>query len=480
MSLSIIENQRLKDKCQIFTPPDIVEKMLNLANYKDNLFGKKVLENSCGNGEILSQIVERYIKSCTKQHLSSKLIQEGLERDIVAYEIDKNLILECIEKLNQITEKYRISQINWNIRCEDFLKSEKLEKFDFVIGNPPYIAYSDLPSDVQKYVKNNFETCKKGKFDYSYAFIERSYQWLSSDGVLVYIIPSNIFKNVFALELRTLIKSDIEVIVDFPTDSVFKKVLVSPAIIKIVKAKKTEILHYMVGDSIRLLEKNSLGEKWIFNSDGTVNGIRLGDYFKTASSVATLLNEAFVVRNGIIEDEYYKVDHFKIEMKLLKKAASPKNKKYKKFEEYIIFPYFYDENGKLQHYSENEIYNKFPCAMKYLESFKDKLKKRKSDKKTLWFEYGRSQALQNVNQKMIMISSVISNCTQAYLLEKEEIPYSGLYIVPTGNISLDFLVPILNSESFKKYINSVGVCVSGTSKRVTPSDIENFVFEINI
>ena len=81
---------------------------------------------------------------------------------------------------------------------------------------------------------------------------------------------------------------------------------------------------------------------------------------------------------------------------------------------------------------------------------------------------------------MIMISSVISNCTQAYLLEKEEIPYSGLYIVPTGNISLEFLISILNSESFKKYINSVGVCVSGTSKRVTPSDIENFVFEINI
>lgn len=82
---------------------------------------------------------------------------------------------------------------------------------------------------------------QKGKFDYSYAFIEKSYHWLSNDGILVYIIPSNIFKNVFASELRTLIKPDIEVIVDFPTDSVFKKVLVSPAIIKIVKAKKLKL-----------------------------------------------------------------------------------------------------------------------------------------------------------------------------------------------------------------------------------------------
>lgn len=480
MSLSIINNQRLKNKCQIFTPTDIITKMLDLANYKDDLFGKKVLENSCGDGEFLSQIVQRYVESCKKNNLSSQSIKEGLERDITAYEIDKDRILECIEKLDAIVERYGVSQVKWNIHCKDFLKSRRTDLFDFIVGNPPYIAYPDLPSDIQKYVKDNYKTCKKGKFDYSYAFIEKSYRWLSNNGIFVYIIPSNIFKNVFASELRTLIKPDIEVIIDFPTDSVFEKVLVSPAIIKIVKGKNTKNLNYMVGESVQLLEKNLLGEKWAFNFDKKFTGIRVGDCFKIASSVATLLNEAFVVKNGIVEDEYYKIGHFKIELKLLRKAASPKNKKYKKFEEYIIFPYFYNENGKLQHYSEEEIYNKFPHAMEYLESYRDKLKKRKADKKALWFEYGRTQALQNLNQQMILISSVISNCTQAYLLEKEEIPYSGLYIVPTGNISLDALVPILNSESFKKYINSVGVCVSGTSKRVTPSDIENFVFEYNI
>lgn len=41
MPFSIIRNQRIKDKCQIFTPADIVTKMLDLANYRDNLFGKK-------------------------------------------------------------------------------------------------------------------------------------------------------------------------------------------------------------------------------------------------------------------------------------------------------------------------------------------------------------------------------------------------------------------------------------------------------
>ncbi len=66
-------------------------------------------------------------------------------------------------------------------------------------------------------MKENFKTCKKGKFDYSYAFIEKSYNLLKSNGKLVYIIPSNIFKNVFARNLRELLKKDIISIIDFPS-----------------------------------------------------------------------------------------------------------------------------------------------------------------------------------------------------------------------------------------------------------------------
>ena len=42
----VIENPQIKAKCQIFTPNDIVEKMLDMAGYNIHLWGKKVLENS--------------------------------------------------------------------------------------------------------------------------------------------------------------------------------------------------------------------------------------------------------------------------------------------------------------------------------------------------------------------------------------------------------------------------------------------------
>ena len=57
-----------------------------------------------------------------------------------------------------------------------------VSQFQFIVGNPPYITYSELAKDEQKYVKENFNTCVKGKFDYCYAFIEKSIKALAQDG----------------------------------------------------------------------------------------------------------------------------------------------------------------------------------------------------------------------------------------------------------------------------------------------------------
>lgn len=473
---SVIENFRIKDKCQIFTPEDQVVKMLDLAGYTKNLYGKKFLENSCGNGEILIQVVTRYISDCKRKRFPKNKIKEGLENDVVAYEIDEQRILECKNRLNRIAEKYKIYNVSWNIRCSDYLASKTDETYDFIVGNPPYIAYPDLPVDVQNFVKENFMSCKKGKFDYSYAFIEKSYSQIKINGSLVYIIPSNIFKNVFAIQLRNIIKNDICSIDDFPNDNIFDKVLVSPAIIKIVKGSNTKKLIYRLETTEKNIDKSSLGDKWFFDDKIKKTGTKIGDHFKVSSSVATLLNEAFIIKDGIINNEFCEIDNNKIEITLLKKAASPKNKKYKKFVEYIIFPYYYDGGGILQHYSEDEMYEKFPFAMKYLEKYRKKLESRDSDNSAKWFEYGRSQALQNINQRLILISSVISDCTEPYLLDVDEVPYSGLYIMAKENKTLDSLLPILKSTEFKNYIKNTGVCVSGTSKRITPQDIENYVY----
>lgn len=82
---SVIENTTIKEKCQIFTPNDIVVRMLDLADYTEDIIGKKILENSCGDGEILTLIVNRYIQACINKNFTINKIRKCLERDIYAF-----------------------------------------------------------------------------------------------------------------------------------------------------------------------------------------------------------------------------------------------------------------------------------------------------------------------------------------------------------------------------------------------------------
>ena len=60
----------MNKKCQVFTPNDYVKELLDSVGYIDNLYGKKILENSCGDGNILVEVVQRYIDDCRVQGFS--------------------------------------------------------------------------------------------------------------------------------------------------------------------------------------------------------------------------------------------------------------------------------------------------------------------------------------------------------------------------------------------------------------------------
>ena len=51
----------MSENCKIYTPDTWVSILLNEVGYESDLYGKRVLENSCGTGNILKRIVERYI-----------------------------------------------------------------------------------------------------------------------------------------------------------------------------------------------------------------------------------------------------------------------------------------------------------------------------------------------------------------------------------------------------------------------------------
>lgn len=463
-----------KVNCKVFTPQKIVAQILDIIGYDKNLFGRKILENSCGDGRFLLDIVKRYIEDSRRNGKSDNQISLGLERDICAFEVDSDTHTSCIQNLNELLECYSIPAVKWNIFNEDALRANIPADFSYVIGNPPYITYSALSTDERAFIRGKFTVCAEGKPDYYYAFIESALKCLRSDGRLAYLLPSNFFKTRFAAKVRTYMLTTLTKIYDYKNQKVFDSALTASSIVVCdKKMDSSEVFYHDITSGIvSRISKEKLRNRWTFRDATSDNNaaktIRFGNCFAASSSVATLCNSAFVVDKDSPELD-------KIEPLVLKKTISPKSAANRK-DEQIIFPYFFDNAGNLQRYSEEEFITRFPNAAAHLESHRVLLDARNSDKLAKWFEYGRSQAIRHLNQKKLLLSTVITGKVKIYVLDENTIPYSGIYIVPNKGFNLLDAKHILESEDFYEYAKTVGIQVNGVSIRISVYDINNYMF----
>lgn len=466
------------EKCQVFTPVQYVNELLDAVGYVNDLHCKKVIENACGDGNILKEIVKRYIVDSLRNKKSRKEIKLGLERYIYGAEIDYDHYTNCLNNLDEVASFFGINSVKWNIINSDFLKHNCKNEFDYVIGNPPYINYRDLEKETRDYLKDRFSSCRHGKFDYCYAFIEASLLCLNPTGKLAYLIPSSIFKNVFAQNLRDLILPSTTRIIDFTSRRIFGQATTASAILVCNKAVVSETVDYfdVVNNTSFKISRRNLSNKWVFSEarPRNIKKRRFGDYYSASISIATLLNEAFVLKDSKVEGDYIITKNFKIERDLIRKAVSPRSLNCKKTE-LILFPYTYIEK-KLVRYKRDEFEGTFQQATMYLRSFEKKLRNRNSDKSVEWFEYGRTQALAHLNQPKLLLSTIVTKEVKVYELSKDVIPYSGIYIVALGQSSLERAKDILESRSFYQFVKGIGTNASGNSLRITVADINNYEY----
>lgn len=471
----------MASNCQISTPQEYVIKLLDSVCYSKNLYGKKVLENSCGEGNVLIEIVKRYIESAKEEKYSLDEIKEGLSRDIVAYEIDEECIKKCKIRLNNFVHIYGLNEVNWNIYNEDFLTQSVVEEFDYVIGNPPYITYHDMSDTQKKLLKTQFKTCKKGRCDYCYGFIEASLKSLAIQGKMAYLVPYSIITNKFAEELRKYMLPYITKIIDYRTIKIFSEALTSSVIIVCEKENKHEYITYNLVSDNHILKtpKKCLTNKWAVLVKQNVAGIRFGDCFEVRNSVATLLNEAFILKDYEYDNHCYIVGDHKIEDALVKDAASTKSLNKKKSCDKIIFPYRIID-GKKVDYTVDEFKNKFPYATAYFEQFEKKLCDRKADKNALWFQYGRSQAIASVYGEKLIIPMVFTEQIHVYKVGEYAIPYAGYFIKckDERKWDLDDAKKILESDDFYNYVKSCGTPTTPTSYRISVDDIKSYIINM--
>lgn len=287
---------------------------------------------------------------------------------------------------------------------------------------------------------------------------------------MVYLVPNSIYKNVYAQNLRKLIKKYLVEIKDYPNQKLFDNAMTSSTIMFLRKGEYAEVVDYNnvpKKEQITIAKKKLYG-KWIFeNSQENHSKIRFGDLFQASMAIATQRNKVFVVNEA-------EKKHWKLERGAMRLALSPRNQKYRN-KEYIIFPYMIRKD-KVINYSEELFKRKYPNAYAYLLKNKKELEKRDADKSAQWFEYGRSQALQNMNKKKLLISTVVTNEINTYETGTKSIPYAGIYVISEKGYDLKIAKKILESEEFLKYVHGIGTPASGKSLRITAKDINEFTF----
>lgn len=101
---NIFVNLDVENLGQVFTPQHIVSDMLGLIQNTTKMKNPRFLEPSCGNGAFFKH----------------------LPQNKIAIELDSNVIADS------------------NVLNTDFFSYPVSEKFDVIIGNPPYVRYQDI------------------------------------------------------------------------------------------------------------------------------------------------------------------------------------------------------------------------------------------------------------------------------------------------------------------------------------------------
>ena len=166
-----------------FTPKSIIEKNIKvLEPYFKNI--KSVLEPSCGSCA--------YILEINKQYPDLKII--GIENNQTIY--------------NSIKE---LSNNNIEIKHGDYLKYETSNKYDLIIGNPPFVV---IDNDI---VDDKYLSYYDNRPNLFILFIIKSLEQLNDGGILSFILPKNFINCMYYNKTRKYISDNYNIIdiIDF-------------------------------------------------------------------------------------------------------------------------------------------------------------------------------------------------------------------------------------------------------------------------
>lgn len=478
-----------KETGSFYTPIEIVEfmadKIVEEIDFNKNLY-LKIVDPSCGGGYFLVHIFEK-LKEKMKSIVIKNLEEHIIKNNIYGYDIDEYAVMITTIELYE-----RSGHIPKNIILGDFLTSG-IEKFDIVIGNPPYMGHKLLTGEYRSRLYEMYSEVFSDKADLSYCFIKKSIDILNEGGRLIFITSRYMLEALNAEGIRRYIKNKgrIKSIVDFYGIRLIKGAGVDNIIIDFIKDDKDKDIEYM-----RLLENakgkgkkvfqdidygksefvkkisvniNSLEDRgWIFLSNrereilNKIKGVYLSDICESFQGIITGCDKAFVLKKNSAKE-------LDIEENLLKPWIKSSN-----IEKFNVLP----TDDFLIYSDIIDDVNKYKKAVKFIEKFKPALENRRECRKGVrkWYElqWGREEEIFK-GEKIVFPYKSSSNrfaidCGSYFSADVYVIKIRDMFLKTT---SYKYICGILNSSIYEFYIKSMAKKLGDDMYEYYPNKIMN-------
>jgi len=468
-----------KENGVVFTPEWVANFMIEeIINGQKIRGDEKILDAGCGDGVFATIAAQKFSK------LTGKNIEEVIEQNIYFADISD----EHIEKTKQNLQKLSKNKIkNYNAIIGDFCFHSFDEKFDFIIGNPPYVRIQNLNGRKER-LQKNYITALSGSIDLYFCFFEQALKLLNKNGKIAFITPNSHFYSAAGKNLRNLMLSHLIKIVNFDHFQVFKNATAYTAITFLQKENSANFLYAEnFKNDFKDLEYKKISaqhmrpERWEFFDEKYLDKIiKLNKKYSTLQEVAnihygiaTLKDEIYIFSPDRNDKDYFYLGNFKIEKNLcvpIIKASTYKGENQNLF---LIFPY---KNRKI--IPKNIFQKNYPEAYKYFLQQYDILEARdKGGGKNYeeFYAFGRNQGLKTSFGKKI-ITSTMNIAPRFFVIEDEKTSfYAGYCVKPKNDIDLYELCETLNSNLMKEHISSVSKSYRGGYKSYAKSFLKDFV-----
>lgn len=406
------------------TPATIVDLMVDKLFVEKQPTGRtRLLDPGCGEGEFIAGVV----RWCENHRCDVPRIV-GIEA----------------EPTRASVAAARFCQLpSVEIRNADFLHPMD-ERFDYVVGNPPYVPITDLNVVERDTYRKAYSTAS-GRFDLYLLFFEQSLRLLKPEGRLVFITPEKFLYVDTARPLREILnRSHVEEL-DFLDEQTFGDLVTYPLVTTVtagVSSRLTSVVHRdRRVTKIRIAGSGSWLPIVLGSEHGPSTSTLADACIRISCGVATGADGIYVVRDSELPDALRPFAYPTISGRQISEGMSLHTRSS------MLVPY--DESGSLlPEWQLGELGN-------YLseDSRSAKLRARTCTAHKPWYAFHENPPMLEILRPKLICKDITA--TPFFIPDHEGtvIPrHSAYYIVPRDPSSINELASYLSSPLVRDWL----------------------------